>query len=154
MSPSPPLERPAGASSRRNRSVETVNTTAAITASTTSGSQSAPIGVPRTITPRATLMNQVSGSRYPIQRTAHGIEYSGKKRPLSRNCGTMVMTASCSACAWVWETLEMRTPVPSVTKRKSSAPSAKVATDPRKGTSNSSMPATTTTTMSAAAMSR
>ena len=48
----------------------------------------------------------------------------------------------------------MSTPVPRVTKRNSSAPSANVATEPRKGTSNSSMPATTTITMSAAAMSR
>ena len=48
----------------------------------------------------------------------------------------------------------MSTPVPSVTNRKSSAPSENVATEPRNGTSNSSIPATTTTTMSAAAMSR
>ena len=66
----------------------------------------------------------------------------------------MVIIASWMACPWVWETLEMSTPVPRVTNRNSRAPSAKVATEPRKGTSNSSMPATTTITMSSAAMSR
>ncbi len=60
----------------------------------------------------------------------------------------MVIIASWMACPWVCDTLEMSTPVPRVTNRNSSAPSAKVATEPRNGTSKSSMPATTTITMS------
>ena len=52
----------------------------------------------------------------------------------------MIMIASWIAWPWVCETVEMSTPTPSVTKRKSAEPRAKVATEPRKGTSKISMP--------------
>src|SRR5665647_2706949 len=62
------------------------------------------------------------------------------------------MIASWMAWPWVCDTVEMSTPMPSVTNRKSAAPRANTATEPRKGTSKSSMPAPTTITMSRAAI--
>ena len=60
--------------------------------------------------------------------------------------------ASWMACPWVCDTVEMSTPMPRVTNRKSAEPRANTATEPRNGTSKSSMPAPTTITMSRAAM--
>src|SRR5665811_2331852 len=56
------------------------------------------------------------------------------------------------AWPWVCDTVEMSTPMPSVTNRKSAAPRANTASEPRKGTSKSSVPAATTITMSRAAI--
>jgi len=47
---------------------------------------------------------------------ARGIESSGKMRPDSRTCGIRVNIASCMACCWFWETVEMSSPRPSVVK--------------------------------------
>ncbi len=62
------------------------------------------------------------------------------------------MMASWIACPCVCETVEMSTPRPRVTKRNSTEPRVKVATEPRKGTSKSTMPTATMTAMSMAAI--
>ena len=89
-----------------------------------------------------------------IQRTPAAIDEIGKNRPDSRIWGSRVMMASWIAWPCVCETVEMKIPMLRVTNRKSRAPSAKAATDPRKGTEKIAMPAATITTMSIVAIAK
>ena len=80
--------------------------------------------------------------------------WSGKISPDSRIWGSMVMMASWMACPWVSDTVEMSTPMPTVTNRNSTAPRAKTSGDPAKGTLNSSTPTATITARSTTATPR
>ena len=66
----------------------------------------------------------------------------------------MIMNASWMAWPWFCETVEIRTPMPSVTSRNRAAPRAKVATLPVNGTPNRPIPISTIAVRSTAATIR
>src|ERR1700735_1591404 len=82
------------------------------------------------------------------------MEVTGKISPDSSTCGSMIMNASWMAWPWFCETVEIRTPIPSVTSRNRAAPRAKVATLPVNGTPNRPIPISTIAVRSTAATIR
>ena len=74
--------------------------------------------------------------------------------PDSSTCGSVNMNDIWMAWPWFSDTLEISTPMPSVTNRKSRAPSANTAYEPRNGTPNRATPTASTMARSAAATAK
>jgi hypothetical protein len=75
----------------------------------------------------------------------------GKMSPESSTWGRRIIKASWIAWPWFCETLEISTPIPSVTNKNSSAPNPRTSTEPRNGMSNKGTPTPRMRTISRAA---
>src|SRR5581483_4713643 len=148
------LRAPAHASSRRKRSTDTTNTTAASPTSITRGNHRAASGAAFNSTLRIPMLKYVRGMTAPIQRRTVGIARMGKIIPDTMIWGRMMRMASWTASPWLREAVDTSTPKPCTAKRKASPNAASRTTEPRNGTSKRTTPATTARTMLRAATAK